>query len=202
MWGALLDTTLMQSSPTSVISFHGIYNPIVPYGDGIPFEPFVKEMLSEMPGGSWAGGYLAKKVMPVVYGSSCVDAEARSIGNRSALYAYNIHKHTLVRDDDTGKLNSQHEEFFERMNAFFVDEMIGQPVSLHHDFSDAQLFRLDHPANVSECSWSITGGLITEAPDSSSVRVLLFGSDHTPSLTLRGIYTSGIAFEHSFPIGQ
>jgi len=200
MWGAVLDLEILKSSPTAVISFHGKYDPVVPYGVGIPFEPFVKEMLREMPGGSWAGGYLAKKVMPVVYGSSCVDAEAKQIGKRSELHAYNIHKHTLVRNDDTQELNELHEEFFERMNTFFVDEMIGHPVSLQHDFADAQLFYLERPDNVKECSWSIQGGFIIEAPHPTQVRVLFMRDSFDPIITVKGVYSSGIAFEKSFPI--
>ena len=200
MWGAVLDPEILKSSPTAIISFHGKYDPVVPYGVGIPFEPLVKEMLREMPGGSWAGGYLAKKVMPVVYGSSCVDAEAKQIGKRSELHAYNIHKHTLVRNDDTGELNELHEEFFKLMNAFFVDEMIGQPVALRHDFSDAQLFYLDHPDNVKECSWSIQGGFIIEAIESKGVRVLYKKDALERDIIVKGVYTSGIAFEKTFPL--
>ena len=198
MWGAVLDPEILKSSPTSVISFHGAYDPVVPYGEGIPFEPFVKELLREMPGGSWAGSYLAKKVMPEVYGSSCVDAEAKKIGKLSELHSYNIHKHTLVCNEDTGELNELHEEFFKLMNTFFVNEMIGRPVALQHSFSDSQLFLIEHPDNVKDCSWSIQDGFIIESLSTSQVRVLLKGESYNPVLTVKGVYSSDIAFEKSW----
>lgn len=202
MWGAVLDPEILKSSHASIISFHGKYDPVVPFGEGIPFEPFVKEMLREMPGGSWAGGYLAKKVMPMVYGSSCVDAEAKKIGKLSELHSYNIHKHTLVRNEDTGELNELHKEFFEKMNTFFVDEMIGQPVTLQHSFSDAQLFKIEHPDNVKDCSWSIQDGFITESLHPTQVRVLLKGESYNPVLTVKGVYSSDIAFDKSWEMKE
>ncbi len=202
MWGAVLDPAILKSAPASIISFHGKYDPVVPFGEGVPFEPFVKEMLQNMPGGSWAGGYLAKKVMPVVYGSACVDAEARQIGKRSELHSYDIHKHTLVRNDDTGELNELHEEFFGLMNAFFVDELVGRPVALHHSFSDAQLFAIEHPDNVKDCSWTIQEGFITEAPAPTRVRVLLKSESRDAVLTVKGVYASDIAFEKSWNLTE
>ena len=202
MWGAVLDPEILKSSPTSIISFHGIYDPVVPFGQGVPFEAFVQDMFQEMPGGRWAGGYLTKKVMPEVYGSSCVDAAARRIGKRSELHPYNIHKHTLVRNDDTGELNELHEEFFERMNTFFVDEMIGQPVSLQHGFSDSQLFLIEHPDNVKDCSWTIEDGFIIESLRPTQVRVLLKGESYDANLSVKGVYTSDISFEESWDLKE
>lgn len=155
-----------------------------------------------MPGGSWAGSYLAKKVMPEVYGSSCVDAEAKKIGKLSELHSYNIHKHTLVRNEDTGELNELHEEFLEKMNTFFVDEMIGQPVALQHGFSDSQLFLIEHPDNVKDCSWSVQDGFIIESLRPTQVRVLLKGESYDATLSVKGVYSSDIAFEKSWNLKE
>ena len=140
--------------------------------------------------------------MPEVYGSSCVDAEAKKIGKLSELHSYNIHKHTLVCNEDTGELNELHEEFFKLMNTFFVNEMIGRPVALQHSFSDSQLFLIEHPDNVKDCSWSIQDGFIIESLSATQVRVLLKGESYNPVLTVKGVYSSDIAFEKSWNLRE
>ena len=42
----------------------------------------------------------------------------------------------------------QNNEVLQKMNTFFVDEMIGQPVALQHSFSDSQLFYLEHQIDL------------------------------------------------------
>ena len=41
MWGAVLDPAILKSSPASVISFHGEYDPVVPFTFNIPNSEFV-----------------------------------------------------------------------------------------------------------------------------------------------------------------
>ena len=107
-----------------------------------------------------------------------------------------------MRNDDTGELNELHEEFFERMNTFFVDEMIGQPVSLQHGFSDSQLFLIEHPDNVKDCSWTIEDGFIIESLRPTQVRVLLKGESYDATLSVKGVYTSDISFEESWNLKE
>ena len=200
LWGAVLDPEILKSAPTAIISFHSKYDPVVPFGEGIPFADFVKEMLSEMPGGRWAGGYLAKKVMPTVYGSYFVDSLAQEYGRHTELHTSEIRKHTLVRNDSTQQLNVLHTEFFEKMNDFFVDEMVGESVKVLQNASDARIFYIEHPENVKECSWTVQDGFIVESLSPSMVRVLLYGKGPEHLITVKGVYRSGIAFEKSFPI--
>jgi len=200
MWGAVLDSEVLKSSSTSIISFHSIYDPIVPYGRGYPFESLAKELLKKVPAGSNIGSFLVQKFVPLVYGSSCVDSLAQKCGKRTEIYPSEIHKHTLVRNDLTGQLNELHKEFFDKMNKFFVKEMIGQVVSLRQDNSDARIIYLEYSDNIRECSWSVQDGFITELLNPTRVRVLLYGNPPEHLITVKGVYTSGIAFEETIPI--
>ncbi|MBP5500832.1 MAG: hypothetical protein J6Y05_09050, partial [Bacteroidales bacterium] len=76
------------------------------------------------------------------------------------------------------------------------------PVALQHSFSDSQLFLIEHPDNVKDCSWSIQDGFIIESLHPTRVRVLLKGESYNPVLTVKGVYTSDIAFEKSWNLKE
>ena len=80
--------------------------------------------------------------------------------------------------------------------------MIGRPVALQHSFSDSQLFLIEHPDNVKDCSWSIQDGFITESLHPTQVRVLLKGESYNPVLTVKGVYSSDITFEKSWNLKE
>ncbi len=200
MWGAILSPEEMKSSTASIISFHSKYDPIVPFGRGYPFESLARELLRKVPAGERIGRFLVQQVMPLVYGSSCVDSLAQAAGIRTEMNPSELNKHTLVRNDSTGLLNKLHEEFFEKMNHFFVQEMIGPEVSVQQDRRDAQILCLEHPENIRECSWTLQDGFITELLDPTRIRVILYGMAPEHIVTVKGVYTSGIAFEKSFSI--
>ena len=201
MWGAVMDTSIIKASPTSIISFHDKYDPIVPYGIGVPFEKSVTDYLRELTTeriSNW-GGALTQKIIPSVFGSSCIDSLALQIGKRTKLLSYERNTHTLIRDQDFA-LNGLLDSIFIEMNLFFADEMNIHPIEIRQDGYDKQIFYIDDASYVNDCSWSIKGGFITDAIDLTKVRILLIKDCPEHIIKAKGINDTGIAFEELYDL--
>lgn len=211
MWGALSDLSMLETSATSVISFHGVFDPVVPFGKGKPFRETVGIMIEhqELPFGdffSYLGRQTVSCIVPTVYGSSKIHEYAQQMGKRSKLQSYEIERHTLVRDEQDFRLNHLHQEIFDSIACFFRDDMADTPVVLR---ADGDHIYIEDPSDVAVCSWTATNGLITEALSDASVRALLFSDSpqmdisqgdptcqgsNAHTVTVSGLYRCGVPF--------
>lgn len=111
LWGAVRDLSILENARTSIVSFHGMKDNIVAYGHDFPF---------------LAGGKaLAKLLSDEMYGSSCIDAKADSLGLRHRFYSYPAEGHGI--NSTTLKLipNEKHPVIREHIRDFFAEELDG-----------------------------------------------------------------------------
>lgn len=185
MWGAMANLDLLKnSSRTSILSIHSIYDPVVPYGNGYPFADMLKSA--------------ADLVMPKMSGSSEIHKRAQALARRSELVPYKINKHTIVRHDPEGTINEEVlGDIFNRMTRFFYEDMVPHPTCIAHKDKNAQYFGLSDATDVADFDWQVQGGVVLERTDSRGVRVLLFSDAPEKKVTLKGQYRVGIGFEDS-----
>lgn len=181
MWGAIFDPQMLRNSPdTRILSMHGIEDPVVPYGHGIPF--------------AGSMGDLASIVLPMVNGSAVIDSMAHELGMTSKLITHYIDKHTLVKTDN--QLNRYHGEFFDEMTRFFQRDMMDRnPIDI--DIEGQTVYISDTYGNeIERCGWEVRGGIITEAADDDSwIKVLMFDDAPCHEVSACGIYSKiGVPF--------
>ena len=70
--------------------------------------------------------------------------------------------------------------------------MVVAPVSLRQDPEDPQLFIIDN-SEVETCLWDVQGGVLVGKGDDAA-RILLFPDAPVHSVSVSGVYTSGLTF--------
>ena len=130
MWGAVHDINMIGNAKTSIISFHGDADNIVPYGYDYPFNDVLDPIKIALRNDNSSDAKSVKSMfsMPLnkaltnkMYGSSLVDKMAKNKGNRSKLFTYPGGGHSLHVD----KNNNLVPYFFfiqDSVTAFFVEE--------------------------------------------------------------------------------
>ena len=108
LWGYMHDTSLLQNSGTSIISFHGDADQVVPLYEGYPMGKFP--------------GFVKRRLMDKVYGSAVIDREARKRGLRSELYVFPGEGHALNQAPDHS-LSPHQETIKKKMAEFFQEEI-------------------------------------------------------------------------------
>ena len=180
MWGAVHDLSMIGNENTAVISFHSSGDPVVPFGTDHPFQ----------------GIFMNDVLFDTMYGSGEITPYARSLGRRAELHAYDLPgSHTLHLDGN--RVNHIFYEIETGLRDFFSSVMLPHPVSIQH-VQDSSFFSIDD-TDVSEISWKVEGGIILES-DHEKVKVLLFPdvADHT--VTVSGLYRSGLTFIDEYTI--
>lgn len=96
MWGAVYDTAILRDSKTSIISFHGDADPIIPYAYGYPFVKVLEKKEGEVPEGflgslmTWiipeSNSEFWGNIISPMYGSQCIDKYCKDHGIRSELH--------------------------------------------------------------------------------------------------------------------
>lgn len=177
MWGAVNNLSILGNAPSSVISFHSIGDPIVPFGKGHPFDNFSLNWL----------------LFPTMYGSEKI---TEYLGNkRAVLYPYNLDIHTLHVDKDKRDLNTRFFEIEEAMCHFFSDVMQPSPiVAKHVDLS--QTFKVVS-SEIDSVYWYVEGGEIMKQYD-NKVDVLMFPDASSHSVIVCGKYKSGLTFRYKW----
>lgn len=206
LWGAVHDTTMLYNARIPVISYHSELDPIVPFHTGHPFEDlFDFGLLGNLI--QWAFLQLDSPIrirldnineflFPEMHGSYVIDQVLNHRGVHSELHASREARHSLHLNDADEIIPSTFKEIQNGMEAFFSSEMAPCPVSLHQ--VGPQHFQID-AQEVDMCYWKVDGGVVLDKR-SDSVRILLMSGSSSHSLTVTGLYRSGLAFTETLKL--
>jgi len=146
MWGAVNDIAILKNGRTSIVSFHGNKDQVVPITEGFPFADIK--------------GNLGEHFFNKTYGSAIIDETIRKYGLRSELHVLEGKDHGPHVD----ALNHPNEIFFfiqRHITDFFHKEMSQYQrfIKLKEDASQwYYLSSSDHKLAV----WHAQGGIILE----------------------------------------
>lgn len=187
MWGAMTDLSKLKNSNTSIVSFHGDADNIVPYAEGYPFAEI-------------RDGKLGKSLFGKMYGSKAIHEEALRLGKRSKLYTFPGQGHALHLGPDRS-LNMENMKFIQdSMAAFFYDAMIPQKCRIVQCSDDPRHYTL-YPKNVNEVKWCVHEGFILKSKG-CDVWVTFIDRDKADNrcvLIANGTYPCGVNFHASIP---
>lgn len=138
MWGAVCDTVILHDSQTSVISFHGDCDKIIPYSHGYPFVKMLDKK-NDKPAESFLASVLPlvtpspdaeiwENLVPPMYGSYCIDQYCKKHGIRSELHTGAGVGHSMHVDEHTHQLNSYFYTIQEAITRFLHDEIVKRPI--------------------------------------------------------------------------
>ena len=200
MWGAVHDIGMIGNAKTSIISFHGDADNIVPYGYDHPFNDVLDPIKIALKNNNSSEALMLKSLLSVplnktmtnkMYGSSMINARAKSNGNRSKLFTYPGGGHSLHVDD---KNNLVPYFYFiqDSVTAFFVEELIPSPISIEHSRSNPLKYEVKGSA-VSEIYWKVDNGIILSRNGKQAEIIFLPGSGRK-RIVVSGRYKNGIGF--------
>ena len=175
MWGAVSTLDMLENSKTSIISFHGDADQIVPLGKGYPF--------------SIAGNFIASGLADVMYGSESIHDKARELGLRSEFHPYPGEGHAFNTSREDKQPNSNHYAIRSDMTRFFYEERVPQQAVVEN--LGGGHFSVSGPVD-GNISWKVQGGLIVSHKGSEAQILWLKGQEH--SLQASGQYESGPGF--------
>lgn len=179
MWGAVHDINMINNAKTSIISFHGDADRVVPYGAEVPFKD-IKLHISNL--------FFNK-----MYGSKPIHERAKKLGYREELHTFKGCGHAPHVDDH----NQPNEKFYfiqEKTTDFFYKEFGSEEVQIKA--TDGQRFTLN-TKEVQTCSWRITGGLILSS-SGTSVRAVWLPDAKERVLECTGRLQNGAGFQTQF----
>lgn len=169
MWGAVTDLDILKKAHTSIVSFHGDADNVVPYAEGYPL--------------SGAGEGVAKMLSDKMYGSSHIDKKAGEIGLRHHLFTFPGEGHALNTDKDK-QPNKNHTFIKEKMADFFFEELI--PVHPHISSDGHGLYFVEGDG-LTDIMWKVDGGFALPSSVNGQIRVL-WCDDQLHDLTAVGKY--------------
>ena len=200
MWGAVHDISMISNAKTSIISFHGDADNIVPYGYDYPFNDVLDPIKIALRNDNSAEAKSVKSIFSLplnkaltnkMYGSSLVDKMAKAKGNRSKLFTYPGGGHSLHVD----KNNNLVPYFYfiqDSVTKFFVDELIPAPISIERDKSDQLCYRIKG-GNIADIFWKVENGIILES-NKKQAKIVLLPSKNSKKIIVSGHYGNGIGF--------
>ena len=181
MWGAVHDLSMLANSKkTSVLSFHGDQDPIVPYDYGCPFHDMVSS--------------LVEGVFRPMYGSKPITEKMASMGTRAELHTCKGGGHSLHVDDDGQLSDYFNDTILPVMTRFLCEEMAGgMMLKLVRTEPEGRWFEAIDADNVAELHWQVEGGVVV-AQQGHKMRALFFSDVPTHSVTVSGKYKNGGEF--------
>ena len=179
MWGAVNDLGILKNSRTDIVSFHGDADRTVPYGEDYPF--------------TLAGEGIAKMLSDKMYGSSCIDAEARRLGLRSSLYTFEGEGHALNTTKKDKLPNENHYFIRKAIKEFFFEEMIPEKAWLSDDGMGVYTV---HGKGRTSVQWKVEGGFFLKL-DGDTVKILWREDAPLCRITAAGKYSGGIGYSCS-----
>ena len=210
MWGAVHDLSMLgNSKETSILSFHGDADHIVPYGHGYPFDnmldPYVDDVIDALPYemsglAEWMRNWVTngKPINEWAFnpmnGSKCIHDKALTMNMRSELHTLEGAGHSLhVYEDREALTDYFNDTILPRMTRFLCEEMAGGPLVQLVKESDGW-YKVDVTENVAELYWVVEGGKIAKKDGKYRVKVK-FDNENTPhSVTACGKYKNGVEF--------
>ena len=182
MWGSVYDLEMLKNAKSSIISFHGDEDVVLPYRFGYPFR---------------ALGEFQRVFFDEMYGSYIIDETARKLGIRSELHTFHGEGHTLHFDENRN-LNDNFYTIQNEIVDFFYEELNPNPVYIIQNKSDNQFFMID-TTDVAMADWNVVGGVAIDE-SMGSVRAAWFDDDLYHELRVGGYYKNGVGFEDVFVI--
>ena len=189
MWGAVHDLSMLANSQkTSVLSFHGDEDPIVPYDYGCPFHDMVSSVIED--------------VFRPMYGSKPITEKMASMGARSELHTCHGGGHSLHVDDEGQLSDYFNDTILPVMTRFLCEEMAGGVMAnLVRTEPDGRWFELIGDDNVAELHWQVEGGVVV-AQQGHKMRALFFSDAPNHSVTVSGKYKNGVEFREELGVGN
>lgn len=159
MWGAVHDISMLNNSKTSIISFHGDADKIVPYNYDMPFQALKLG--------------INKLFFDKMYGSLPIHKKARELGYREELNTFENASH--APHISGGKLTEKFWFIQDRLTDFLYREFVPKPFEITEIQNHWYVVEGAEKANL---QWKVTGGLVMERRG-NQVRVLwLHDADH------------------------
>lgn len=200
MWGAVHDINMISNAKTSIISFHGDADNIVPYGYDHPFNDVLDPIKIALRNDNSTEAKTLKTIFSIplnkaltnkMYGSSPVDKMAKSKGNRSKLFTYPGGGHSLHVDK-----NKNLAPYFyfiqDSVTAFFIEEIIPDPVNIEHDNTDQLCYKINGD-NTTNIYWKTENAIILSV-NGRQARIILL-PNLTGKIVVSGQYSNGIGFK-------
>lgn len=213
MWGAVHDVSMLKNSPqTSILSFHGDDDHIVPYGYGYPFDglldPYVVDIIDGLPvfmqpvAGwiqAWVtdGKLVNEWAFNPMYGSKSVHDKAIALGMRSELHTLEGGGHSLHVEEGRDALSPYfYDIILPNMNRFLCEEMVGGELVQIVEESDGW-YKATGIDNVDELHWMVKGGKIVKKDGCARVKVRFDDDVYTHSVIACGKYGNGLEFRET-----
>ncbi len=214
MWGAVHDLSMLKNSPeTSILSFHGDADRIVPYDYGYPFDqvldPYVDDVIYNLPGymmgmAQWmrewvtSGRPINEWAFNPMYGSKAIHDKATSLGMRSVLHTMEGGGHSLHLDEYRTDLSDYYETvILPEMTRFLCEEMAGGPLVKVVEDGDGW-YKAEGLDNVAEFHWVVEGGRVVKKDGKDRVKVRFNEEASCRSVTACGRYLNGVEFRETW----
>lgn len=208
MWGAVHDLRMLTNSPnTSVLSFHGDADHIVPYAYGYPFDgildPYVDRVFNHLPhlmrpiaerGMDWVanGKPIHEFLFNPMQGSKAIHDKACSMRMRSELHTAVECGHSLHVDDNRNLSDYFTDTILPVMTRFLCEEMAGGAMVRMQ--RSGTWYEVTGSENVAELHWRVEGGVVVEQQGGNRAKVLFFSDAPCHTVIVEGRYQSGMEF--------
>jgi hypothetical protein len=214
MWGAVHDLGMLSNSPnTSILSFHGDADHIVPYAYGYPFDgildPYVDRVFNHLPslmrpiaehGLNWVsnGKPIHEFLFNPMQGSKAIHDKACAMRMRSELYTAPGCGHSLHVDDNRNLTGYFTDTILPVMTRFLREEMVGG-TGVRLQQSDTW-YEATGTDNVAELHWHVEGGAVVDQQGNNKVKVLFFSDIPRHEVTAEGRYLNGVEFSETIVV--
>ncbi|MDD3741544.1 MAG: hypothetical protein PHH30_09905, partial [Bacteroidales bacterium] len=182
MWGAVNDLELLKNSETSVISFHGDADKVVPIDYDFPFQD-MKSRINTL-------------VLFKMYGSLPIHIKLKELGRREELHIFENAGHSLNVDEDN-HLNENFKFICYKSRDFLFEEIFPEKYKIKS--VPQTLYNRAMPlyetgfSDYVKIFWDVEGGMITGTKD-NQVRVVWFENAHKHKLKLSVLTDTGAGF--------
>lgn len=218
MWGAVHDLAMLKNSPeTSILSFHGDEDPIVPYGYGYPFDkvldPYVDDIIDGLPNymqgvallmQSWVtkGKPINEWAFNPMQGSKAIHDKAYLIKKKNG-EPMRSELHTLEGADShslhvvNGELSDYfYDTIIPAMTQFLYEEIVGgKTVRL---VQKGTWFEAEDIDNVVELHWQVDGGAVIGHQGDNKAKIWFFSDAEEHSVSVCGRYKNGVEFRETW----
>jgi len=178
LWGAIEDLNLLKNNNVSVLSYHSIGDPVVPYYYDYPMQSIVKK--------------LAPTFFSKMYGSKPVHNKLNELGYRQKLVTEFAETHNLWENKEG--VNDTFYKIINDMKLFFYEDLVPEPVALEYDAAQGQRYYISNTKNVDLITWQCDGGFIINNNE-SEIFVIWRADAVEKKLITSGIYRNGAAFK-------
>ena len=181
MWGAVSDINIFKNSKTSILSFHGTDDKVVPYFYDFPFK--------DIPGG------ISRVVFNKIYGSFLIHQKAKELGIREKLYTFdNLGHSPYVEANNYSVLNKNFYIIQDEITDFLYPEILPEnnyiTTIIPASIPKKQIAYRTQNEDFVKIHWKIQGGIIIGSAN-NMVRVVWFKDRPKYCLYLSTLHRTG-----------